>query len=85
MERKAQKLIAKYNTTAKQMTEDYLKLELPKVQRKAQMDALFLLHQSGKLKGTKIGDMLDRKDFPWEGDKPVPLRAHMFEVREILV
>lgn len=67
------------------MTKDYLELELPKVQRKAQMDALFLLHQSGKLKGTQIGDMLDRKDFPWAGDKPVPLRAHMFEVEEILV
>lgn len=25
------------------------------------------------------------KDFPWEGDKPVPLRAHMFEVEEVLV
>lgn len=85
MNKKGKKLALKFEAAAKRLTEAYLKIELPRIQRKAQEDALLLMHQSGKLKGTKIGDMVERNEVPWEGDNPQPLRAHMFEVEEILV
>jgi hypothetical protein len=62
--KKAKKLALKCDSLAKRTAAEYMRIEAQKIDQRARLNALLHLHASGKLKGTIIGGMIDRDDWP---------------------